>query len=120
MNKRGTVAIHARNNMLRLRWSCQDRQFTFSLRLKDTLLNRKLAQRTASEIELDIGLGQFDPTLIKYCHQAPTEIQSVETPTGILFEQFMESRKHETNPQAIASRYLPLCNNIKRFGLSIN
>ncbi len=120
MNKRGAVSIHARNKMLRLRWSYQGRQFTHSLRLLDTPLNHKLAKKTASEIELDIGLGQFDPTLSKYRHQAPTETESVEIPTANHFEQFIESRRHETSPQAIASRYLPLCNNLKRFGITIN
>lgn len=113
-NKPGTVAIHARNGMLRLRWRHQGKEYQLSLGKADTPLNRHTAQKTAAQIAIDIAAGHFDPTLAKY-RTAP-ESKPPQSDAVTLFDLFIDSRQGETSGQAIASRYLPLRNNLQRFG----
>lgn len=65
-NPKGTVTIIASNNRLQLRFRYLGSRKYISLGLPDTSVNRKAAQRTANQIELDIASGNFDPTLTKY------------------------------------------------------
>ncbi|MDS3860160.1 tyrosine-type recombinase/integrase [Thermosynechococcaceae cyanobacterium BACA0444] len=114
-NKRGSVSVGVRSQLLRLRWRYQEREFHLSLGMPDTPLNRSISRRRASEIEQDIHLGQFDSTLKKY---RPQSHKGTLT-TVQLFEQFTATREGLASPQAIKSRYYPLLNNLKRFGQDI-
>lgn len=53
--KKPKVHIEARNGWLKLRWSHRGNRHEFTLGLPDGTLNRKVAERKASEIEMDIA-----------------------------------------------------------------
>lgn len=61
---KGSVAIENSRNRLRLRWSKE--RYCLALGLPHNNINFKVAQKIASQIELDILAGHFDPTLDKY------------------------------------------------------
>ena len=111
-NASGTVAIVVRGGTLSLRFRTQGQQFRLALGLPNTHECYQLAQAKASEIQRDIALGEFDPSLKKY-RPAPV-IPSFSTPE--LFEKFIEFRLDAgTSEQAISARYKPLLANLKRF-----
>ena len=115
---KNSVQIVDQGGMLRLRWTYQKKRFVISLGLANTPLNYNVAQGKASAIESDIRLDRFDPTLRKYKNQ-PKNIQpeKEEMTTPDLFQKFIDYRRAEgTSGQAIASRYIPLLNNLKRWG----
>lgn len=119
-NKRGSVSVSTRNDMLRLRWTHQGRPFQLALGLPDSPLNRHRAEILASEIAADIARNQFDPTLAKYRPQPEPEPPPPTLTTADLFAQFMAHRQSEgTSGQAITARYQPLLNNLKRHGADI-
>ena len=63
--RKGTVKVENDNGWLRLRFSHGGKRYTFALGVPDTLLNRKVGQAKAQQIELDIISGNFDATLAK-------------------------------------------------------
>jgi len=69
---KGCVAVENSKNRLRLRWSCEGKRYCLSLGLTYNLINLKLAQKTANQIELDIASGNFDSSLDKYGHKQTT------------------------------------------------
>lgn len=69
-NPKGTVTVITSNSRLQLRFRYLGSRKYISLGLPNTSVNRKAAQRTASQIELDIASGNFDPTLAKYKPQS--------------------------------------------------
>lgn len=82
-------------------------------------MNSYNARELAAQIERDIAIGQFDPTLIKY-KPKPPEPEPVKRSTVELFEQFIEHRRQSgTSGQAISSKYNALLANLRRFDLSI-
>lgn len=65
----GSVTVENFRGRLRIRlprFLFGGNQVRFSLGLPDTPVNRQAAELKARQIELDIALGQFDPTLEKY------------------------------------------------------
>lgn len=70
---KGSVALENSNNRLRLRWSCEGQRYCLALGLPYTPVNLKLAQKTASQIELDIASGNFDASLDKYKNKQPSK-----------------------------------------------
>lgn len=117
-HKKGTVAVAKRNGMLRLRWTHQGQPYHLAIGLADSPLNYQKAVALAAEIQGDIALGRFDPSLARY---RPQVEEPDPTPsTAALFERFMEARaKDGTSGQAIAARYQPLLSNLRRFGKDI-
>jgi integrase len=90
---KGTVKVENDKGWLRLRFSCNGKRHTFALGLPDTVLNRKVAQAKAQQIELDIVSGNFDTTLIKYKPEKFSESSKAELLTiPKLFERFMEDK----------------------------
>ena len=119
-NKRGSVSVSTRNDMLRLRWTHQGRPFQLALGLPDSPINRHRAEILATEIAADIAREQFDPTLAKYKPQPEPEPPPPALTTADLFEQFIEHRRGGgTSGQAISARYKPLLSNLKRHGKDI-
>ena len=117
-NKKGTVAIVLRGNMLNLRWTHGGKRYRLPLGMNDTPVNRYLAQGKASDIQADIAYGRFDATLAKYRGQSQESSTAVSTVE--LFKQFMEHQKQEgTSGQSLSSRYKPLLSNLQRFEQSI-
>lgn len=102
---KGTVSIITSNGRLQLRFRyAGDRKYV-SLGLPDTPVNQKAAQRLASQIELDIASGNFDPTLAKYKPQSVLsttvpDITPKATPTltdlWLAYTQYKASSLKET------------------------
>jgi len=85
---KGTVQVEDLQGRLRLRWRYEGLRYALSVGLPDSKVNRKVAQRKAHLIELDIVSGNFDPTLKKYkthIHTQHTQITVVA-----LFKGFIE------------------------------
>ena len=104
--------------MLRLRWTYQKERFVISLGLANTPKNYNVARAKADAIESDIRLDRFDSTLGKYKpHPKNTQPEKEQMTTPDLFQRFIDSRRTEgTSGQSIACRYIPLLNNLKRWG----
>lgn len=118
-NKKGTVAVSARNGMLRLRWRYQGQPYEMALGMPDTPLNRHLTQGKASQIQADIAYDRFDETLVAYKTQLDQVAAPLQT-SAQLFEQYIDHRREEgTSGQAIAARYKPMLSHLKRFGQRI-
>lgn len=64
--KRKRVHIEVRNGWLKSRWSYQGRRYDLALGMPDGTLNRKIAERKATEIEIDTTTENSDSTLNKY------------------------------------------------------
>ncbi|MGA7934210.1 MAG: DUF3596 domain-containing protein, partial [Kovacikia sp.] len=85
--KKGTVSVTVDKARLRLGWRYQEkRQFLYT-GLPDTPTNRRVAERKATQIELDIKSGHFDPSLKAY--KTPQKILKTHSVVE-LFEQFMQ------------------------------
>jgi integrase len=65
-SSKGLVAIEDYRGRLRLRWSYAGKRYCLTLGLPINKLNVSVAQKKAAQIELDIALDTFDPTLQKY------------------------------------------------------
>lgn len=63
---KGSVVVFARGDHLHLRFRASGKPYRVALGLPDTKEGNKLARSRASQIEADIHLGQFDPTLVRY------------------------------------------------------
>ncbi|NJL49661.1 MAG: DUF3596 domain-containing protein [Leptolyngbyaceae cyanobacterium SM2_5_2] len=85
-------------------------EYRRSLGLPDSPLNRNSAQGKAAQIERDIALELFDPTLERYWPKAealPERLSTVE-----LWEQFMQAQQAQgTSGQAISTKYRPMLAN---------
>lgn len=73
---KGSVAVENSNNRLRLRWSYEGQRYCLALGLPYSLVNLKLAKKTANQIELDVASGNFDQTLDKYKNQQTTAVKT--------------------------------------------
>ncbi|MGB3788401.1 MAG: tyrosine-type recombinase/integrase [Phormidesmis sp.] len=62
----GFVSIENHHGRLRLRFRYEGKRRAIAVGLPDSAVNRIVAQQKASQIELDIASGNFDPTLKKY------------------------------------------------------
>lgn len=62
----GTVVVRNQGGRLRLVFSYLSRRYFLSLKLVDQPSSRAIAKRIAAQIEQDMALHQFDPTLRKY------------------------------------------------------
>lgn len=76
---KGEVKVSTDKGWLRLVWSYQGKRYFMTLGLPDSKTNRKIAQSRATQIQLDILSGNFDPTLTKYkpSSAAPTQKQTI-------------------------------------------
>jgi integrase len=78
---KGTVQIKVSNDRLQLVFSFLGKRHYLSLGLHDTLINRKVAEAKARQIELDMLSGYFDATLDKYRPEPlPTAVTPIVTP----------------------------------------
>ncbi len=100
-NFKGQVGISLNGQSLRLQWTYQGRRYTLRPGLHDTPENRVFAEKLAKEIQADIILGVFDPTLNKYKPQsaapprvaAPPEKKQVSAVE--LFQKYFEFRRSD-------------------------
>ncbi|EGK86777.1 DUF3596 domain-containing protein [Microcoleus vaginatus PCC 9802] len=59
----GYMAVQVVKNRLPLAWSWQCKRFWLYIGLPDTIVDRKATSMKASQIELDLASGNFDPSL---------------------------------------------------------
>ena len=80
--KKGTVSVTTDRDRLRLGWRYKGKRYFLFIGLPDTITNRRVAEAKASQIELDMMSGHFDPTLRAYKLQLPNRSQL--SVTGLL------------------------------------
>lgn len=97
--KRAKVHLEARNGWLKLRWSYQGRRYDFALGLPDGILNRRIAERKASEIEIDLATENFDSTLNKYRPGEKSHSSGISVVT--LFQKFITYKASLVYPQTL-------------------
>lgn len=112
---KGRVAIENFRGRLRLvipRQIFEGKQIRLSLGIPDNPQNRIIAEAKAREIELDYGLGRFDPTLEKYrleSHKAPSNASITE-----IFEAYADFKSKSLEASSLKDfervrRYLKRC-----------
>ena len=109
--KKGTVSVTADRSRLRLGWRYKGKRYFLFIGLPDTVTNRKVAEAKASQIELDIVSGHFDPTLRRYkdssFHQSQLTVKA-------LFENFIEYKAKTVVP-ATLDKYRALLDYLDKF-----
>jgi integrase len=108
------VTIEKHKGRLRLRWLYQGKRYTMAVGVDDNPTGRAQAKRKASEIELDISVGYFDPSLLKYkprlLGKTATEISAVD-----LFVRYTQVMKHEKAlSQGALNKYQGAQSHLKR------
>jgi integrase len=86
--------------------------------MRDTKENRVLAQIKINQIQLDILMAQFDPTLKKYKPQSvtkPVHVLSVQE----LWEEYCEARRDEVAIRTYQDKWRSLSTRLKQFGQNI-
>ncbi|MEG4596020.1 tyrosine-type recombinase/integrase [Microcoleus sp. F8_C2] len=106
---KGSVNIEVFKDRLRLAWSWEGKRFWLYMGLPDTIVNRKVASMKASQIELDIVSGNFDPSLLKYKPQKQESISVSE-----LFDQFVEYKRRSISIGGL-TKYLALQKHVSVF-----
>jgi integrase len=91
-NSKGIVKVENDDGRLRLRFSYAGKRYALALKLPASAVNQVFAQQKASQIELDIISGNFDPTLTKYKPQSAKPKPSTPGSVCCLFEQFTQER----------------------------
>jgi integrase len=106
---KGAVNIEVFNDRLRLASSWRGKRFWLYIGLPDSIANRKAASMKASQIELDMASGNFDPSLTKYKPQKQESISVSD-----LFDQFVEYKRRKIEPATLA-KYLGLQKHVSVF-----
>ena len=89
---RSLVKVENDDGRLRLRFSYGGKRYALAVGLPDSKVNRIVAQQKATQIELDIASGNFDPTLRKYKPPKAAASKSAAIQVAELFQQFMEAQ----------------------------
>jgi integrase len=106
---KGSVNIEVFNDRLRFAWSWQGKRFWLYIGLPDSIANRKAASIKASQIELDMASGNFDPSLVKYKPQKQESISVSD-----LFDKFVEYKRRKIELATLA-KYLGLQKHVSVF-----
>ena len=96
--QKGTVSVTADRGRLRLGWRYQGKRYFLFIGLPDTATNRRVADAKASQIELDIMSGHFDPTLRAYKVQLPNRSQLT---AASLFNKFIQYKAKTIAPATL-------------------
>jgi integrase len=111
----GLVKIENDSGRLRLRFSYGDKRYAMAIGLPDSAINRLVAQKKASQIELDIGYGNFDPTLKRYKPPKGGKRASEAQVAG-LFQKFMqEQTKAKGLEKGSLCRYDAVLKHLEKF-----
>lgn len=109
--KKGTVSVTADRERLRLGWRYKGKRYFLFIGLPDTAINRRAAEAKASQIELDIMSGHFDPTLKAYKVMLPSQSQLT---VKSLFDQFIQYKAKKVVP-ATLDKYRSLLGYLEKF-----
>lgn len=100
--RKGTVTLECLPDRgLRLRWRFEGKRFVLALGMPDSKVNRQVAQAKATQLELDMASGNFDPSLSKYKPQGGTAKSAPMTVVG-LFEGFMAFKAKTVQENTLA------------------
>ena len=102
---KGTVSVTLDRGRLRLGWRYLGERYFF-IGLPDTATNRKVAQAKAFQLELDIKLGYFDPTLRAYKVKLPSRNRLLVVD---LFNKFIQVTYESTSEEIRLRRTTHLC-----------
>lgn len=118
---KGSVSVISSNDRLQLRFRVNGKRYYLSTGLSDTVVNRKLAQLKAAEIEKDILYERFDPTLERYKPGAAlstitpiTPIQKPKPQLNELWSRYSEFKKPQVSPSTYAKDFTKHRNHIDR------
>jgi integrase len=111
---KGSVQIKNSNDRLQLVFNYAGKRHYLSTGFSDTPSNRKLAEKKARQIELDILSENFDLTLVKY---KPAAVLSTITPTATpivkpqpslvdLWEKYTAFKRPSLSPSTLAKDYV--------------
>lgn len=109
--KKGTVSVTADRGRLRLGWRHEGQRYFLFIGLPDSVTNRRVAAAKATQIELDILSGHFDPTLKRYKIELRNHLQ---TSVPELFEEFIQF-KSKTVTEATLDKYRGLLKYLREF-----
>ncbi len=98
---KGAVSLSEFRNCLLLRWRHQGKRYALYLGLPDTRVNRTVAQRKASQIELDIAAGHFDKTLKSYKPASPQSM--AQSSVIFLWRRFSAEKTKDLHPRTVAN-----------------
>lgn len=97
---KGQVGISLNGQSLRLQWTYQGKRYALNPGLRDTPENRIIAEKIGKEIQVDMAMGFFDPTLNKYRPASATP--RISQPTSKkhisavdLFDKYLEFRRND-------------------------
>ena len=115
LTEQGLVSIDEYQGRLRLRFRYGGKRCAISVGLPDSAVNRRVAQQKATQIELDIASGNFDPTLAKY---KPAKGDRAKDTTQVVnvFEQFMTLKvENKVLGQGSLARYRAVLKYLRAF-----
>jgi len=93
MSKSDIVKVENDDGRLRLRFTHAGKRYSMAIGLPDSKINQAVAQQKATQIELDIASGNFDPTLKKYKTPRLNNRTVSAVSVGELFTRFMEDQR---------------------------
>jgi len=105
----GSVKVKIFKDRLRLVWSWQGKRFWLYIGLLDMIANRKAASIQATQIELDMASGNFDPSLTKYKPQKQESLSVSD-----LFQRFVEYKRRKIELSTLA-KYFGLQKHVSLF-----
>lgn len=119
--KKGSVALFARDGMLRLRFSFAGQRIDRALGLADSPDNRTAATGITKQIEADIARDRFSlEALPNYLPKTQAKPTPTKPTTAQLFEQFTEHRRAVgTGGYRLATRYKAIHAHLVRWGQDI-
>lgn len=118
---KGSVGVEATQGRLRFRLPRElygGKQKYMALGLDDTPLNREIATQRAREMELDIKLNRFDPTLDKY-RIGLRIVSPKELPFDELWSRYMKFKSLDSRKSSQLSHYPPIAKRVTRYGKAI-
>ena len=111
----GFVSVENHHGRLRLRFRYGGKRYAIAVGLPDSVVNRKVAQQKATQIELDIASGNFDRTLEKY-RPPKTGKKASEGQVVPLFQKFMaEQTRIKGLESGSLSRYNATLKHLEKF-----
>ncbi|MEC4804444.1 MAG: tyrosine-type recombinase/integrase [Jaaginema sp. PMC 1079.18] len=100
---KGSVVVTVRSNFLYIQFPRAifgGKQKRIALGIADTPQNRAIAQAVAAEVQADILLGRFDPTLAKYKPRSYSPPVTLETDIKQIFQKYSEWRSPQLAPSS--------------------
>lgn len=115
-SSKGTVRIENDKGWLRIRFTHQQKRYTFALGLPDTQLNRRVAADKAHKIELDILSDNFDSTLEKYKPLKNNHKTSLQLLTGEeIIQQFIDRKAKTVSTPRSLEKYQMVLKHLQSF-----